>query len=138
MIEFQSKTKTLNSLLLLTNSLPAILVIIFSNFFVFYDKSNTPQVKRNFISSITNLVYELPQKLPNNLKLRIQKIRKYKKDLKIGPEHRVLPISLLETKFWQIAIKNAVTFSISVELHQIFFFLKYFVCDSLSKHLFWS
>ena len=29
------------------------------------------QVKRNVISSIANLVYELPHKLPNNLRLRI-------------------------------------------------------------------
>ena len=48
-----------------------ILVIIFWNFTIFQYRSNSPQVKGNLISSIANLVYELPHELPNDLKLRI-------------------------------------------------------------------
>ena len=36
--------------------------------------SDSPQVKRNLISRITKLVYELSQKLPNDLKLRITEL----------------------------------------------------------------
>ena len=32
---------------------------------------DSPQVKRNLISSITKLVYELSERLPNDLELRI-------------------------------------------------------------------
>ena len=38
---------------------------------MFYYRSDYPQVKRNVISSISNLVYELPHELPNDLRLRI-------------------------------------------------------------------
>ena len=47
-----------------------ILVIIFWNFLFWY-RSDLPQVKRNFISSTANLVYELPQELPNDLRFGI-------------------------------------------------------------------
>ena len=33
--------------------------------------SESPQVKRYFISSITSVVHELPDELPNDLRLRI-------------------------------------------------------------------
>ena len=33
--------------------------------------SESPQVKRYLMSSITNLVHELPHELPNDLRLRI-------------------------------------------------------------------
>ena len=45
----------------------AIPVIIFWNFTKFQYRSDSPQVNGNLISSIANLVYELP----NNLRLRI-------------------------------------------------------------------
>ena len=48
-----------------------ILVIICWNFTVFWYRSASPQVKRNLISSIANLVYELPHELRNNVRLRI-------------------------------------------------------------------
>ena len=48
-----------------------ILVTIFWNFTRFQYKSDSPQVKENLIiselSKLANLVYELPQKLPNFL-----------------------------------------------------------------------
>ena len=50
---------------------PAIVVIIFWNFAMFQYRANSPQIKQNLISSITNLVYELSHGLPNNLRLRI-------------------------------------------------------------------
>ena len=49
--------------------LPTILVIIFWNFTVFQDRSDSPQGKQNLISSIANVVYELPHELSNNLRL---------------------------------------------------------------------
>ena len=38
---------------------------------MFKSGSNSPQVTRTLISSITNLVLELPHELPNNLRLTI-------------------------------------------------------------------
>ena len=38
---------------------------------MFLYRLDQPQVKRNVISSIANMVYELPHELPNNLRLRI-------------------------------------------------------------------
>ena len=48
-----------------------VLVIIFWNFTMFYERSESPQVKENLISSITNLIYELPHEFSNDLKLTI-------------------------------------------------------------------
>ena len=47
------------------------LVIMFWNFTIFQYKSHSPKAKRNFISSIANLVYELLHELPNNSRLGI-------------------------------------------------------------------
>ena len=49
----------------------AILVIIFWNFTICQDRSDSPRVKGNLISSIENLAYDLPLKLPNDLRLGI-------------------------------------------------------------------
>ena len=38
---------------------------------MFYYRSDSLQVKRNVISSIANLVYELPHELPNDLRFKI-------------------------------------------------------------------
>ena len=51
--------------------LSTILVIIFWNFTMFQYRSDSAQVKRNVISSIKILVYELPHDLLNDLTLRI-------------------------------------------------------------------
>ena len=48
-----------------------ILVIIFWNFTMIQYRSDYPQVKRNVISSIANLVYQLPHDSPNDLRPRI-------------------------------------------------------------------
>ena len=50
---------------------PAILIIIFWNITIFEYRSDSPQVKRNFIPSIANLVHELPHEYSNDLRLRI-------------------------------------------------------------------
>ena len=47
-----------------------ILVIIFQNLTMFQYRPDSPQVKRNVISCIANLVYELPHELPNDLRLK--------------------------------------------------------------------
>ena len=46
-----------------------MLVIIFWNFTIFQQRSDSPQVKGNLISSIANSVYKLPHELPNDLKV---------------------------------------------------------------------
>ena len=43
-----------------------ILVIIFWNIIMFHFRPDSQQVKRNLISDITNLVYEVPHKLQND------------------------------------------------------------------------
>ena len=48
----------------------------------------SPQVKQNLISNLTNLVYELPQELPNALTLPSQEIQKYYKNLKFECRHQ--------------------------------------------------
>ena len=48
-----------------------VLVIIYWNFTVFQYRSDLPQVKRNLISGIANLVNEFPHELPNDLRLTI-------------------------------------------------------------------
>ena len=48
-----------------------ILVIIFRHFLIVYLRSESSQVKRYLISSITNLAHELPHELPSDLRLRI-------------------------------------------------------------------
>ena len=59
---------------------PTILVILFWNFTVFQCRPDSPQVKGNQISSIVNLVYELPP-------LGSQEIRKYQNNVKFGWRH---------------------------------------------------
>ena len=46
-----------------------ILFIIFGNFEIFYYKYNLQQVKRNIISTVTNIVYDFPCEFLNNLTL---------------------------------------------------------------------
>ena len=53
-----------------SNMKTTILVIIFWNFRLCWHRFDSPQVKRNLISSIANLVYELFHELPNDLRLR--------------------------------------------------------------------
>ena len=43
--------------------------MIFWNFTVFWYRSDSPQVKRNVILSITNLAYQLLHELPNDSRL---------------------------------------------------------------------
>ena len=51
--------------------LSTIPVIIFWHFLVIQHRSEQSQVKRYLMSSITNLVHELPHEFPNDLRLRI-------------------------------------------------------------------
>ena len=67
----------------------AILVVIFWNFTILQYISDSAQVKRNLITSIAKLVYELPHELPNNLRLRIFRnqeiLKKYKSQIDTQP-----------------------------------------------------
>ena len=65
-----------------------ILVVIFWNFQYVSTYPISPQVKQNLISNLTNLVYKLPQELPNDLSLASQEIQKYQKNLKFGCRHQ--------------------------------------------------
>ena len=80
-----------------TAAITAISVIIFLNLLQY--RSSLPQVKRNLIYSITNLVYKLLHKLPNNdLGYRIlgnqERLEKSQIRVEIKPSTRV---SLLST-----------------------------------------
>ena len=48
-----------------------ILAIIFQHFLIIQHRSESRQIKRCLISSITNLVHDLSQQLPNDIRLRI-------------------------------------------------------------------
>ena len=52
-------------------SFQTVLVITFSYFFIISFRCQSPRVNRYLISSITNLVHELPYELSNELRLRI-------------------------------------------------------------------
>ena len=58
-------------LVLEIKNVAAILVIIYWNLTIFWYLSDSPQVKRTLIPSITNLVSELRHELSNDVRLRI-------------------------------------------------------------------
>ena len=62
---------TLRLFLLKLFIVPTILVMIFWHFLIISLRSESPQVQRYLISSIKNLVHELPNKFPNDLRPRI-------------------------------------------------------------------
>ena len=71
-------------------SITIILVIIFWNFTTFWYRSNSPQLKRKLISSIANLVYELPNDLRPRILGNIRKISN------LGGGKAQCPVSLQE------------------------------------------
>ena len=73
---------------------------------MFQYRSDEPQVKRNLISRIANLVYELPHKLPNNLRLDLWKLRVIRKIPNLGVDIAQRPVSLQEIKFLQSQSKK--------------------------------
>ena len=93
---------------------PTILVVIYWNFTIFQYRSDSPQVKGNFISSIANLVLELPPDggayVPTQEKkgLGSQEIRKCQKNLKFGWAHCLAPSLPSETQTSRIAVKKHV------------------------------
>ena len=103
-------------------NLYTVLDIIFQNFTVFQYKSNSPQVKRDLIASITNFVYELPHKLPSHL--RLWKLRNIRKISNQGGHIAQCPVSLPETKVWQQQLKNTQKYiSCPVQFYQTFYFV---------------
>ena len=50
--------------------IPTMLVIIFWNFSLFQCSSDSPQIKQNLISNMTNFIDELPREFPNDWRLR--------------------------------------------------------------------
>ena len=75
-----------------------ILVIPFWNFTALYFRSYLPQVKRNLISFIINLVHEFLHEFPNDIRLRTANSR-------IGWRSSTQS-ALPEIKFWQKHSKN--------------------------------
>ena len=82
----------------------AILVIIFWNFTIFQYRSDSPQAKRNLISSMANLVYDFPHELPNDL--RLYEIRRYQKSVKHGWIHSLMPSLPSRNQTLPIAVKK--------------------------------
>ena len=62
-------------------------------------RANVEGEKRNFTSSIANLVHELPHELPNDLRLRI--IGNTRKNSNLDGRIALFPVSLEETRLWQ-------------------------------------
>ena len=59
------------------------------------------QVKRALISSTTNLVYELPRELPNDLRLGFRKLGNIRKISNLDGDIVWCPVSLKKIKLWQ-------------------------------------
>ena len=91
---------------------------------MFYQIFLSPQVKQSTIISNEHGIYELPQELPNELKLR-KDLRKLGKIRKISKAHRIKPSaqSSLQNKTlltlvqncWKIEIKTFPHFATSHE-----------------------
>ena len=102
---------------------------IFWNFTIFQYRYDSPQVKRNFIYSIANVVYELPHEFPNDLRLR--KLGNITKIPNLGGDKAQCPVSLQEIWLWQqqskMRQKWISNFSFPVQY--------YWICLSRSKYI---
>ena len=76
---------------------------------LFSGNINFPQVKRNLICSITNLEYELPHELLNDLRLRILENLEIFENLKLGWRHSLVHRLSSKNQFLVIAVKNTQT-----------------------------
>ena len=100
----------------------AILVIIFWNFTIFQYMPDSPQVKRNVISNVANLVYQLPHDLrfkifaargalvltqggEKRLKI-LGKLGRIRKISNLGGHIAQCPVSFQEIRLWQQQLKN--------------------------------
>lgn len=77
-----------------------IILVIFWNRSYFEYTSNSPHIKRNLISVVTNLVYELPHEAPNDLYLNVPE------KLQLAPStvisHQILRILVLLEDVWTL------------------------------------
>ena len=69
--KIKTKQCLLSSKVSKCHEISTILLIIFWYFLIIQLRSESPKVKRYLISSITNLVHELPHELPNDFRIRI-------------------------------------------------------------------
>ena len=90
------------------NLVPTILSIIFWIFATFYKKSDTQQVKQYLISSINNIVYELPHELPNDLSLTILGIWEVLGKCQNWEEIEPSDQSFFQNETFVIAVRNYV------------------------------
>ena len=90
---------------------PAILVKIFWNFTMLQYRSDQPQVKRNMISSIANLVCTRVAE-----RLKTQEIRKYQENVKFGWRHSPAPSLPPRNYTLAIAVKNHAKVDIKLSL----------------------
>ena len=110
---------------------------------MFQQMSNLSHVKGTLISSITNLVYELPHKLQKRLKTQdLRRFKNIRKISNLGGDFLInqCPVSLKEIKVWQQWSKNTQKqipkFSCPVQFQQITLFCsKYFAQHCLSKQI---
>ena len=73
-------------------SRPTVSFIIFSDFSMFYQTFLSPQVRRHAIITYKYDIYELPQELPNDLRLRkLENIRKLTKPIRMIAQRPVPP-----------------------------------------------
>ena len=115
-----------------------ILLIIFWKFTMIQYRLDSLLVRRNVISGIANLVYDIIQKLPNDLKLRFlsnkEILGKSQNWMETQPSANH-PFQNLQSKYAQNQISN---FSCPVQFYWISLFCsKYFIrdCGSLSEDL---
>ena len=101
-----------------------VLVIIFWNF-MFYYRSDSPQAKRNLLSSTTNLIYQLSPELPNKLRLSIIENQEILEKSRIWLETAQCPASPPGIRLWQQQSKNTqkfiTNFSYPVQSYRISF-----------------
>ena len=105
-----------------------------NTYFQYYQLSfHSPQVKWYLIFSTTNIVYELPHELPNDLWLGSKEIRKYQEKIKIGwgiglSEQSSFLKQEFHNSSQKLLLSKLSKFSISVQFCLISLF-KYYILD---------
>ena len=96
--------------------LQTIISIIFSDFLPFYQMLLSSQVTRCAIIADKYGIYELPQNLPNDLKVRIEEIRNYQETVLISQKNRLVPSLLGKMKISSMVSKSSCKIEINLSL----------------------
>ena len=92
------------------SSVTAILVIMFWMFLIIQIRSKSLQIKRQLISSITNLVDELPHDLSDDLRLRIFGNQEIRKMSNVGGDAAQCTVFLQEIKRLEVLFNFTIFF----------------------------